>query len=33
MMTQKGFQEALRRIEAEEWATEWTEKIKKFVKK
>lgn len=28
----KGYQLALKKIEAEEWANKWAEKIKKFVK-
>lgn len=28
----KGYQLALKKIEAEEWASKWAEKIKKFVK-
>jgi TrpR-related protein YerC/YecD len=33
MLSKKGVQEALKRIEAEEWANQWSEKIKKFVGK
>jgi len=32
MMESKGFQLALKKIEAEEWANVWSEKIKKFIK-
>ncbi len=32
MLGSEGFQLALKKIEAEEWANQWTEKIKKFVK-
>jgi uncharacterized protein YerC len=32
MMKSKGFQLALKKIEAEEWANVWSEKIKKFIK-
>lgn len=28
----KGYQIALKNIEAEEWASQWTEKIRKFIK-
>ncbi|MGD8744250.1 MAG: Trp family transcriptional regulator [Candidatus Woesebacteria bacterium] len=31
-MDQKGFKTALKKIEAEEWANQWAEKIKKFIK-
>jgi len=31
MMATPGFQLALKKIEAEEWANQWAEKIKKFV--
>lgn len=31
MMATPGFQLALKKIEAEEWANKWAEKIKKFV--
>ncbi|KKQ97279.1 MAG: hypothetical protein UT24_C0002G0029 [Candidatus Woesebacteria bacterium GW2011_GWB1_39_12] len=33
MITKPGFKLALKKIEAEEWANQWAEKIKKFVKK
>lgn len=33
MMKTKGFELALKKIEAEEWANQWSEKIKKFVGK
>lgn len=33
ILGKKGVQEALRKIEAEEWANQWSEKIKKFVGK
>jgi uncharacterized protein YerC len=33
MMRSKGFENALKKIEAEEWANQWSEKIKKFVGK
>jgi uncharacterized protein YerC len=33
MMDKPGFKLALKKIEAEEWANQWTEKIKKFVRK
>lgn len=33
MMKSPGFQEALNRLEAEEWASDWSNKIKKFVHK
>ncbi len=32
-MKKEGFQKALKMIEAEEWATQWAEKIQKFIKK
>lgn len=32
-MQKPGFQLALKKIEAEEWANQWAEKIKKIVKK
>ena len=32
MMDKEGFKLALKKIEAEEWANQWTEKIKKFIK-
>ena len=32
MMKKPGFQLVLKKIEAEEWANQWAEKIKKFVK-
>jgi len=31
-MKKKGFQLALKNLEAEEWASKWEERIKKFVK-
>ena len=31
-MKKPGFQLALKKVEAEEWANQWSEKIKKFVK-
>ena len=31
-MKKYGFQTALKHIEAEEWANQWSEKIKKFIK-
>ena len=31
-MKKNGFQTALKHIEAEEWANQWSEKIKKFIK-
>lgn len=31
--SKKGLDNALKKIEAEEWASQWTEKIKKFVGK
>jgi uncharacterized protein YerC len=33
MMKKKGFEMALKNLEAEEWAQQWSEKIKKFVRK
>ncbi len=33
MMNKSGFKLALKKIEAEEWANQWAEKIKKFVQK
>jgi len=33
MMDNPGLQLALKKIEAEEWANQWAEKIKKFVRK
>ena len=33
MMEKEGFKLALKKIEAEEWASQWAEKIKKFTKK
>ena len=33
MMDKPGFKLALKKIEAEEWASQWAEKIKKFVRK
>lgn len=33
LKNKKGFEIALNKMEAEEWATQWAEKIKKFVKK
>ena len=32
MMKKPGFQIALKKVEAEEWANQWSKKIKKFVK-
>ncbi len=32
-MKAPGFQQVLKKVEAEEWASEWSEKIKKFVGK
>lgn len=32
MMQNKGFKLILKKIEAEEWANQWSEKIKKFIK-
>lgn len=31
-MDKPGFKLALKKLEAEEWASEWSEKIKKFIK-
>lgn len=31
MMTKPGFDVLLKKVEAEEWATQWADKIKKFV--
>jgi len=31
MLAKEGFQKALQKIEAEEWASTWSERIKKFV--
>lgn len=33
MMKEDGIQMVLKNLEAEEWAQEWSEKIKKFVRK
>jgi len=33
MLEKPGFQMILKKVEAEEWANQWAEKIKKFVKK
>jgi TrpR-related protein YerC/YecD len=33
MMKSRGFELALKKLEAEEWATKWSEKIKSFVRK
>ena len=33
MMTKPGFQLILKKVEAEEWANQWADKIKKFVTK
>lgn len=33
MLDKPGFKLALKKIEAEEWANQWAEKIKKFVRK
>ncbi len=33
MMKKKGFEEAIKKLEAEEWANQWADKIKKFVGK
>lgn len=33
ILHKKGVQNALKKIEAEEWANQWSEKIKKFVRK
>ena len=32
MVGKPGFQLALKKIEAEEWASKWEEKIKKYIK-
>ena len=32
MMGKQGFKLALKKMEAEEWANQWAEKIKKFIK-
>ncbi len=32
IMETEGFQLALKKIEAEEWASVWTKKIRKFIK-
>ncbi len=32
LLDKKGIQEAIKKIEAEEWANQWSEKIKKFLK-
>lgn len=32
-MKKKGFELALRKLEAEEWANKWSEKIKGFIKR
>lgn len=32
MMTREGFQLGLKKIEAEEWANQWSKKIRKFIK-
>ena len=32
MMGSEGFELAIKKIEAEEWANQWSERIKKFVK-
>lgn len=32
-MKKEGFAQALKRLEAEEWANQWEKKIKKFVRK
>ncbi len=32
MLNRPGFKLALKKIEAEEWANQWAEKIKKFIK-
>jgi TrpR-related protein YerC/YecD len=32
MMEKAGFKLAIKKIEAEEWANQWSEKIKKFIK-
>lgn len=31
LLNKKGVQNALKKIEAEEWASKWSEKIKKFI--
>jgi len=33
LLNKKGVEKALKKIEAEEWASQWSEKIKKFVGK
>jgi len=33
MMEKPGFKLAIKKVEAEEWANQWAEKIKKFVRK
>ncbi len=33
ILKHKGVENALKKMEAEEWASQWTEKIKKFVRK
>jgi TrpR-related protein YerC/YecD len=33
MLAKKGVQDALKKVEAEEWANQWSEKIMKFVGK
>ncbi|HEX6976921.1 MAG TPA: Trp family transcriptional regulator [Patescibacteria group bacterium] len=33
MMKKKGFELAIKKLEAEEWANQWADKIKKFVGK
>ena len=32
LLDKKGVQNALKKIEAEEWASQWSEKIKRFIK-
>ncbi len=32
MMSKQGFKLALKKMEAEEWANQWADKIKKFIK-
>jgi uncharacterized protein YerC len=32
MLNRPGFKLALKKVEAEEWANQWAEKIKKFIK-
>ena len=32
IMDKPGFKSALKKVEAEEWANQWAEKIKKFIK-